>query len=29
MKRVNETGIKQKGTPHIVYWDSVQGREEQ
>jgi len=29
MKRVNETGLKQKATPHIVYWDSVRCREEQ
>jgi hypothetical protein len=28
MKRLNETGIKQKGTPHIVFWDSVRCREE-
>ena len=29
MKQVNETGIKRKGTPHIVFWDSVRCREEQ
>jgi hypothetical protein len=28
MKRAEDVGLKRKGTPHIVFWDSVRCRED-